>query len=99
MKITLLITTFNSISQSYYTILKDKGFKVDVVYAINDTQMIDEVRQFNPDIVICPFLKKFVPKQIFTTYPTFILHPGIIGDKGAYSIDNALKNDKNNGEL
>ena len=94
MKITLLITTFNSISQSYYTILKDKGFKVDVVYAINDTQMIDEVRQFNPDIVICPFLKKFVPKQIFTTYPTFILHPGIIGDKGAYSIDNALKNDK-----
>jgi len=93
-KISLLITTFNSISQSYYTILKNKGFIVDVVYAINDTQMIDEVRQFNPDIIICPFLKKFIPKEIFTTYPTFILHPGIIGDKGAYSIDNAIRENR-----
>jgi putative two-component system hydrogenase maturation factor HypX/HoxX len=94
MKITLLITTFNSISQSYYTILKYKGYIVDIVYAINEAQMIDEIKQFDPDIIICPFLKKFVPKQIFTNYPTFILHPGIIGDKGAYSIDNALRDDK-----
>jgi putative two-component system hydrogenase maturation factor HypX/HoxX len=91
MKITLLITTFNSISQSYYTILRDKSFKVDVAYAISDTQMISEIGQFKPNIVICPYLKKFVPKEIFNTYPTYILHPGIIGDKGAYSIDNALK--------
>jgi putative two-component system hydrogenase maturation factor HypX/HoxX len=27
--------------------------------------MIDEVKQFDPDIIICPFLKKFVPKEIF----------------------------------
>ena len=94
MKITLLITTFNSISQNYYTILKQKGFKVDVVYAINEKQMVDEVKKFNPDIIISPFLKKFVPKEIFNIYPTFILHPGIIGDKGAYSIDNALRENK-----
>ena len=65
MKITLLVTTFNSISQNYYAILKHKGFKVDTVYAINEKQMIDEVKQFNPNIIICPFLKKFVPKEIF----------------------------------
>jgi putative two-component system hydrogenase maturation factor HypX/HoxX len=94
MKITLLVTTFNSISQNYYAILKHKGFKVDTVYAINEKQMIDEVKQFNPNIIICPFLKKFVPKEIFNIYPTFILHPGIIGDKGAYSIDNALRENK-----
>ena len=91
MKITLLITSFNSISQNYFTILKEKEHIVDVVYAIDETQMIDEIQEFNPDIIICPYLKKFVPKKIFTTYPTFILHPGIIGDKGAYSIDNALR--------
>jgi putative two-component system hydrogenase maturation factor HypX/HoxX len=94
MKITLLITTFNSISQSYYIILKDKGNIVDVVYAINNNQIIKEIDNFSPDIIISPYLKKFIPKYIFTKYDTFILHPGIIGDKGAYSIDNALRENK-----
>ena len=94
MKTTLLITTFNSISQSYYTILKNKGFKVDIVYAVNEKQMIDEIKQFNPNIIICPFLKKFIPKEIYANYPTFIMHPGVAGDRGAYSIDNALRDEK-----
>jgi putative two-component system hydrogenase maturation factor HypX/HoxX len=94
MKITLLITTFNSISQKYYTFLKDKQYIVDVVYAINENQMIEEIHKFNPDIILAPFLKKLVPQEIFTKIPTFIFHPGVIGDKGAYSIDNALRTDK-----
>ena len=91
MKITQLITTFNSLSQMSYTKFKDMGHSVDVVYAICDEQMISEVEAFKPDIVVCPFLKKFVPKDIFTKYPTFIVHPGIIGDKGAYALDNAIR--------
>ena len=94
MKITVLITTFNSISQVYYTYLKDKNYKIDIVYAIDENQMIKEINLFNPDIIICPFLKKFVPKQIFSKFPTFIFHPGIIGDRGAYSLDNAIRTDK-----
>jgi len=91
MKITLLVTTFNSLSQMAYTKFKDLGHRVDVVYAINYEQMISEVEAFSPDIVVCPFLKKFVPKKIFTKYPTFIVHPGIIGDKGAFALDNAIR--------
>ncbi len=91
MKITLLITTFNSLSQMAYTKFKDLGHRVDVVYAINNEQMIEEVEAFSPDIVVCPFLKKFVPKEVFTKYPTFIVHPGIVGDKGAYALDNAIR--------
>ena len=91
MKITLLVTTFNSLSQMAYTKFKDIGHRVDVVYAINNEQMIQEVEAFAPDIVVCPFLKKFVPKEIFTKYPTFIVHPGIVGDKGAYALDNAIR--------
>ncbi len=94
MKTTLLITAFNSLSQLAYTKLKDLGHKVDVVYAINKEQMIREVGEFEPDFIFCPFLKKFVPKEIFNSYPTFILHPGIIGDRGAYAIDNAIREDK-----
>ncbi len=96
MKTTLLITTFNSLSQLAYTKLKDLGYKVDVVYAISKEQMIQEVEEFKPDFIFCPFLKKFVPEEIFCSYPTFILHPGIIGDKGAYALDNAIREDRKN---
>lgn len=91
MKITLLISTFNSTSQLAYTYLKERGYEVDVVYAINDKQMIEEVEVFEPELIISPFLKKFIPTQLYNNYPTYILHPGIRGDKGAYSLDNALR--------
>ncbi len=91
MKITLLVSAFNSLSQMAYTKLKDLGHRVDVVYAISHEQMIQEVEAFQPDMVFCPFLKKFVPKEIFSKYPTFIVHPGIVGDKGAYALDNAIR--------
>ncbi len=90
MKITLLISSFNSTSQLAYTYLKEQEHSVDVVYAINDVKMIEEVKAFNPEFILCPFLKKFVPSTIYLNYPTYILHPGVRGDKGAYSLDNAL---------
>ena len=54
-KITLLITTFNSTSQLAYTYLKERGYSVDVVYAINEQQMLQEVQAFAPDIILAPF--------------------------------------------
>ncbi len=93
-KVTLLISTFNSTSQLAYTHLKALGYRVDVVYAINASQMIKEVEEFKPDIILSPYLKKFIPKEIYDVYPTFVLHPGIRGDKGAYSLDNAIKDAK-----
>jgi len=94
MKISLLITTFNSTSQLAYTYLKEQGHSVDVVYAIHDAQMIEEIAVFEPELILCPFLKKFVPSEIYNNYATFILHPGIREDKGAYSLDNAIREEK-----
>ncbi len=94
MKITLLISTFNSTSQLAYTYLKDSGNEVDVVYAIDDVQMLEEVEVFEPEIILSPYLKKFLPATVYEKYPTFILHPGILGDKGAYSLDNAIREEK-----
>ncbi|MEO1938455.1 MAG: formyltransferase family protein, partial [Sulfurimonas sp.] len=94
MKISLLITTFNSTSQLAYTYLKEQGHSVDVVYAINDVQMLEEIEAFKPELILCPFLKKFVSSEIYNNYPTFILHPGIRGDKGAYSLDNAIREER-----
>ena len=89
MKITLLITTFNSLSQLTYIYLKENNHKVDVVYAKSIT-ISQEIDSFKPDIILCPYLKDFIEKEIYERYPTFIFHPGIVGDRGAYSLEKAL---------
>ena len=89
MKITLLVTSFNSLSQLTYTYLKDKDYFVDIVYSNSNTKM-EEINTFKPDIILCPFLKDFISKEIYEVYPTFIFHPGIKGDRGAYSLENSL---------
>jgi len=94
-RITLLITSFNGLSQAIYCALKDSDYKVDIVYA-NSTDREDEIKNFNPDIILCSFLKDFIPENIYKIYPTFVFHPGIIGDRGAYSIEWALWKDKQN---
>ena len=95
MKVTLLISLFNSLSQLAYVSLRDRGYSVDVVYAINDAQMVSEVEAFTPDLILSPYLTKFVPEAIYRKYPTFILHPGPRGDRGAFSLDNAIREAKN----
>jgi len=90
MTLTLLITTYNSLTQAVHTALKDKGYQVTITYAINPTQIQEEIESFNPQIILCPFLKSYLPKEIYETYPTFIFHPAPIGDRGAYSLDYAV---------
>ncbi|NPA59865.1 MAG: hydrogenase [Epsilonproteobacteria bacterium] len=93
MKTTLLVTTFNSISQLLYTYLKDKNHKVDVVFATSLTRD-EEIENFKPDLILCPFLKHYIPASIYEKYPTFVFHPGIKGDRGAYSLEYALTQKK-----
>jgi len=92
MKILLLTTTFNSLTQAVYTKLKDKGYKVTVTFAITKKQMIEEIEAFNPQIILSPFLKSYIPKEIYENYSTYIFHPAPIGDRGAYSLDYAILN-------
>jgi putative two-component system protein, hydrogenase maturation factor HypX/HoxX len=90
MKILLIISSFNSLSQSVYCKLQELEHKVYIKFAISKELMIEAVEDIKPDIVFCPFLKQFIPSEIFENYPTFVLHPGIIGDRGHNSLDNAI---------
>lgn len=93
MRILLLISSFNSLSQKVYVKLK-QSHQLSIKFAINNELMIEEVDRFKPDIILCPFLKTFIPVEIFTKIPTFIIHPGIIGDRGHHSLDNAILKEK-----
>ena len=93
MKILLIISSFNSLSQSVYCKLQELEHKVFIKFAISKELMIEAVKDIKPDIVFCPFLKQFIPSEIFENYPTFVLHPGIIGDRGHNSLDNAINDE------
>ena len=82
MRILLLCTAFNSLTQSVYTALLDRGDEVAVAYAISEEQILDEVEIFGPEPILCPFLKQYIPSSIYERYP-------------AYIFDNALKNPDN----
>jgi len=93
MKILLIISSFNSLSQSVFCKLRELNHEVSVKFAISKELMIEEVNRVKPDIVLSPFLKEYLPKEVFENYDSFILHPGIIGDRGHNSLDHAINNE------
>jgi putative two-component system hydrogenase maturation factor HypX/HoxX len=91
MKILLLVTAFNSQTQAVYTRLQDKGDEVSVSFAISEAQMLEEIEAFEPALILCPFLKTYVPASIYENYPTYIFHPGPRGDRGPNALEYALQ--------
>ncbi|WP_297440195.1 enoyl-CoA hydratase-related protein [Sulfurimonas sp.] len=69
----------------------DRGHTLCVVFAIEDRQILQEIATFTPEIILCPYLHFFLKSEIYENYPTFIFHPGPKGDRGAYSLENALQ--------
>ena len=91
MKILLLVTAFNSQSQAVYTKLQDRGDEVSVCFSISVTQMLEEIEAFAPELILCPFLKAYLPASIYEKYPTYIFHPGPRGDRGPNALEYALQ--------
>ena len=63
------------------------------VNEINEpSEMIHLVEHVQPDLILCPFLTKRIPEEVYSNarIPCWIVHPGIEGDRGASSIDWAL---------
>lgn len=92
MRILLLCHSFNSLSQRLHVELRERGNVVSVELDIHDDLTRQAVARFRPDVVIAPFLKRAIPADIWQTVPTFIVHPGIRGDKGPNALDWAILN-------
>lgn len=93
MKILLIISSFNNLSQSVYCKLQELNHKVYIKFAISQELIKQAVEEIKPDLIFCPYLKEYISKEIYTNTPTFILHPGQIGDRGHQSLDNAINNE------
>ena len=90
MRILLIASAYNSLTQRVHAELADRGHDVSVELALGDEVMRDGVRRFDPDLVIAPMLTTAIPADIWSACPCFIVHPGPRGDRGPSSLDWAI---------
>lgn len=90
MRIMLLCSAFNGLSQRTWIELRGAGHEVGVHVAGEDDALHDAVEAEDPDLIICPYLRSRVPASVWTRWRTIIIHPGPVGDRGPSSLDWAL---------
>ena len=90
MRVLLLVSAFNGLSQRTWCALRDAGHDVGVLLATGPREIIDGVRAAAPDLILCPFLKDRVPAEVWQHWRTVIIHPGPVGDRGPSSLDWAI---------
>ena len=90
MRILLIASAYNSMTQRVHAELADVGHEVSVELALGDQVMRDAVRRYDPDLVIAPMLTRAIPADIWSARPCFIVHPGPCGDRGPSSLDWAI---------
>jgi len=90
MRILLLATAFNSLTQRIFVELDDLGHDVGCSVVADRGQMHAAVDAFGPDLVAAPYLKSAIPEAIWRMRPCLIIHPGIRGDRGPSSLDWAI---------
>lgn len=93
MRILLLVSAFNGLTQRVWCHLREHGHDVGVELAgtfDEPRKLVAAVESTAPDLILCPFLKHRVPEEIWRKYPTVIVHPGPVGDRGPSSLDHAI---------
>jgi putative two-component system hydrogenase maturation factor HypX/HoxX len=90
MRVLLLCSAFNGLSQRAWLALRDAGHEVSVELATSAEAMVSAVGLFGPDLIVCPFLRERVPAEVWSRCRTIIVHPGPMGDRGPSSLDWAL---------
>ncbi len=93
MKILFLTHSFNSLAQRLFVELTRCGHDISIEFDINDAVTIQAVELFQPEMIIAPFLKRAIPEIIWRTHTCFIVHPGIVGDRGPSALDWAIMNE------
>jgi putative two-component system protein, hydrogenase maturation factor HypX/HoxX len=90
MRILLISSAYNSLTQRVHSELADHGHEVSVELALGDEVMREGVRRYDPDLIIAPMLTTAIPADIWSSRPCFIVHPGPRGDRGPSSLDWAI---------
>ncbi|MDR4518514.1 MAG: hydrogenase maturation protein [Nitrosomonas sp.] len=94
MKLLILTHSFNSLTQRLYVELTRRDHTISIEFDINDAVTVQAVELFQPELIIAPFLKRAIPESVWRKVPCFIVHPGIVGDRGPSALDWAMMHEK-----
>lgn len=93
MKILFLTHSFNSLAQRLYIELTRRGHEISIEFDINDAVTVQAAELYQPDLIIAPFLKRAIPDAVWSKHVCFVVHPGIVGDRGPSALDWAIMRD------
>ena len=91
LRILFLVSAHNGLSQRAWIALTELGHEVTVVVIASAAGMEAAVREHDPQLIVCPFLKQMIPESIWSTRRCLIVHPGPPGDRGPSSLDWAIE--------
>ncbi|WP_043263217.1 hydrogenase maturation protein [Streptomyces sp. CT34] len=90
MRILLIASAFNSLTQRAYAELTDRGHHIAVELVTRATPLAEVVLRHKPELVVAPMLKTAIPREVWSVHPCLIVHPGPLGDRGPSSVDWAV---------
>ncbi len=91
LRILFVTSAHNSLSQRAYIALTEMGHDV-TVQVVDSSEIIEAaVNAHDPDLVVCPMLKQFIPESVWSKYTCLVVHPGPHGDRGPSSLDWAIE--------
>ncbi|MFF3783942.1 hydrogenase maturation protein [Streptomyces sp. NPDC001933] len=90
MHILLVASAFNSLTQRVQAELRDHGHSVAVQLAHEEDPVREAVRRECPGLVVAPYLKTAIPRDVWSVHTCLVVHPGPVGDRGPSSLDWAV---------
>ncbi|WP_314177404.1 hydrogenase maturation protein [Streptomyces winkii] len=90
MRILLVASAFNSLTQRVYAELTDLGHELEAVCGAGDDGVREAAVQHRPELVIAPMLKTAIPEDVWSRHVCLVVHPGPPGDRGPSSLDWAI---------
>lgn len=90
MRILLIGSAYNSLTQRVHAELRERGHGVAVEVTPHGDDVRAAVGRHAPELVVAPMLRTVVPRDVWSTRICLIVHPGPVGDRGPSSLDWAL---------
>src|SRR5579862_5180801 len=91
LRILFVTSAHNSLSQRAYIALTEMGHDV-TVQVVDSPEIIEAaVNAHQPDLVVCPMLKQFIPASVWRNVTCLVVPPGPHGDRGPSSLDWAIE--------
>lgn len=93
MRILLVASAFNSLTQRVHAELTDLGHELAAVCGggdVGDVALRAAADRHRPELLVAPMLRTAIPEDIWSRYVCLVVHPGPPGDRGPSALDWAI---------